>query len=112
MTIPSWAVRGAKVVCVDDAEHNDWLSPGIMYFDGLDGLAKGQIYTVREVFFDEIERAWSVRLEEIVRGKFRGVEDGYNPCRFRPVVSQKDDLATHFEQYLKTDHRATERERA
>lgn len=108
MSVPSWCRVGAKCICIDDGVHEEWLSPHIKYRDGLDGLTKGEIYTVRDTFFDEIEQSWRVRLVEIVRGTFMGIEDGYVSFRFRPLVSLEDDIATHFEHHLHNDHRAPE----
>jgi hypothetical protein len=113
MTIPSWCRKGAKVVCI---KRDAWKPVnGAPKPCGETDPTYGQALTIREV---EVSGAYVIlRFAEIVNPPLRFAgghrrECGYLVGNFRPVVSQKDDLATHFEQYLKTDHRATERERA
>lgn len=85
---------GQKVVCVDDAIHDEWKAPGFVYVGGLDGLKKGEIYTVRAVEFDSIEVAESLVLEEIVRPTLYTLDrDGFRASRFRPVVERKTDIS-------------------
>ena len=103
--VPSWAVRGAKVVCIrpQTAPGYGWeIQPQI-----------GATYTIREVYYR------GLLLEEIVnhpstyRDQFTGaidfVEMGFVIERFSPVRTLENDLETHFQQYLKTDHRAPEK---
>lgn len=82
---------GQKVVCVDDnpasgAAYASWRVIDI----GLNGLCKGQVYTVREiqVFLNRV----LIRLDEIRRPAVGTVkiELGYAPFRFRPAVDQFD----------------------
>lgn len=99
MSIPSWAVRGAKVVCINDHGYRtEW--PGAY-------PVKGGVYTIDGA---DLRHPDAIFLEEC--GPVDGLTCSWSATRFRPLVTEKDDLATHFEQYLKTDHRATERERA
>ena len=93
--IPSWAVRGAKVVCIDGAERSS---------KTVDGWAPktGGIYTIRSTFFAEGWNCWYLRLEEYVAdGVFwRGIEPGWDLPRFRPLITEQDDLETHFKALL------------
>lgn len=102
MSIPSWAVRGARVVCID----GNWAYPQDYR---VAVPVKGETYTIREIE-DE-----GFRFVELPNRAY-AFSDGFKEPRFhyaffRPFVSrtQEDDLATHFEQYLKTDHRAPEK---
>lgn len=109
--IPSWARVGAKVVCVDNDE-NAYLLPQYvgLYADGLDGLALGAVYTIREIGSDGYHSA-GVRLEEIVRSiNSSGLESTYNFARFRPAVPPKTE-AEDLEQFLPllASHKVKER---
>jgi hypothetical protein len=87
--IPAWAVRGAKVVCV-----NDRPLPGSIWWD--DAPQKGAIYTVERarvlatgepvLYLSEIARSPATILEH-------GGETGYGIFRFRPVHSIDDPRA-------------------
>lgn len=88
-SVPSWAVPGAKVVCVDD----DWSGRRPR-------LKRNSIYTITEV-----------RYHVCTNGKYAGNDDpvlvlrelynddspsgGFNILRFRPLVtrSQEQDVA-------------------
>jgi hypothetical protein len=98
-SIPSWAVKGAKVVCVDDA-HLSYCVPGYRYSDdGLDGLSKGEIYTIRDALVSPFDGAPSIRLVEITRARnwsrLKKGEPGFAVGRFRPLVTktQEQDVA-------------------
>jgi hypothetical protein len=101
--IPHWAVKGAKVVCVNSL--NIWLEE-----DGSEcgGPLCDEVCTIVAV---EVEPDGQVALffEEYPE---LPDESGYLLKWFRPLVSLEEDINTHFAQYLKTDHRATEKERA
>lgn len=89
--IPSWAKRGAKVICVDDAWDDTFCAFPLL---------KGGIYTVDTLF-----------VNEATRGKFAGVSSptitlieaenpdsstgGFKLARFRPVhtATESEDLA-------------------
>lgn len=77
---------GQKVVCVNDTG-GCFRLPGIDYWDGLDGLKKGEVYTVRAVgpSPDPFDHRVVVCLDEIVRFHKGGKEYGFHPARFRPV---------------------------
>lgn len=88
---------GMKVVCVDDSDRDESV-PGWTLRGGMDGLRKGAIYTIRSVFISPAWRSPVVRLEEIQRlplSHYNGVafESGYDPDRFRPVVTRKTDIS-------------------
>lgn len=84
--IPSWAVRGAKVVCIcgfPDAEAAGVLAPQV-----------GQIYTIRAIDH-EPPFAVCFWLEEVGRG-FKcsdGIEPSFYAGNFRPLTRQETDLA-------------------
>lgn len=88
--IPSWAVRGAKVVCV-----NVGPATSISVYSAMPG--KGQIYTIRRVnanfsFWDGSYPA--VWLDEVVRDESLYGPDADFPFglwRFRPLVTRSQD---------------------
>lgn len=86
--IPSWARVGAKVVYIDD-------SPGDVD-DGGKRLIVGEVYVLRAV------------TDEFPSVACRVVGDGLEPWefmrlnRFRPLVSQSDDISVHFAHLLDT----------
>lgn len=84
---------GMKVCCIDDVVHTEWHRPDIKYIGNLDGLRKGQVYTVRGMFMDHTEGRTMLRLVEIERNIWCGFEVGYSPLRFRPVVERKTDIS-------------------
>ena len=86
---------GQEVVCVDDTCHPKYLPLGYVAAPtGLDGLRKGQTYTIRE-----ISSEWAgfpflcLRLNEITRPVFNSSdgEPPYCAARFRPIV--KTDIS-------------------
>lgn len=87
---PSWAVPGAKVVCVtaDLAA-----SPDTIRTDGnMDGLTSDRVYTIRETVVDHVTSLLALRLHEIHRGGYPGrPERGYWIGRFRPAVEPKSE---------------------
>jgi hypothetical protein len=106
--VPSWARKGAKVVCIGGWEHRGGYGDEVL-------PEVGETYTIRTVEFS-LDGDVCLRLEEIVNAR-RSYSTGLDECqfyvgRFRPLVTLEDDVKTHFAQYLKTDHRATEKERA
>jgi len=108
MDIPSWAFKGNRVVCVDDAIDGD--------ISGITIPQRGETYTIREVWWNDAWRHWQVRLAEIVNPPFLyadhadPLEAAFNVSRFRPLVSQQDDIEAHFSRFLETgrDARITE----
>ena len=99
--IPSWARVGAKVVCVDNGPHQS--STGWAEDDDIPSV--GGVYTVSNVFTDPY-RDVVFHLAELRRGYMSkrewGYDTGYGVWRFRPLVSQSDDIATHFAHLLDT----------
>lgn len=102
-TIPSWAVKGAKVVYLGRLRKNTARTVQ---------LKKGAIYTIREIYQSPVTGNYGVSVAEVINGLHPvfGLEYGYAIHRFRPVVTLEDDINEHFAVYLKTGHRATERE--
>lgn len=87
---------GMKVVCVDasDLDHV-YLHPlGLLGSGGLDGLAEGQIYTVRAVTTGH-GGVLCLCLHEIRRDidHVLGKEAAYAARRFRPVVDRPTDIS-------------------
>lgn len=91
--LPSWAVPGRKVVCVDDEERDVYV-PGVDWVGTLDGLTKGQIYTLRCAEYDPITNEPVVHLVEITRDMDDAGESGYLVRRFRPIVTLEEDMLT------------------
>lgn len=105
MDIPSWCRVGAKVVCVDSSRLGG--------FGDETYPVEGDIYTIRDVTCGP-RGAACVRLEEVVNVP-RSYRTGYLEARFRlsrfrPLVSQQDDIEAHFSRFLETgrDARITE----
>lgn len=75
---------GQKVVCVNDENLPYLALRGPDFFiQGLHGLTRGAVYTVREVYSAPYCATHLVKLEEITRP---AADDGYSVARFRPVV--------------------------
>ena len=86
---------GQLVVCVDDSNvPSDWHIKGIHYSYELDGLTKGVIYTIRDVYICTMHHKEVVRLVEITRDhhELYGGETPYAAYRFRPVVETRLDV--------------------
>lgn len=103
MSIPSWAIKGAKVVCIDDKPHG-WTVGGAAADGDMDGLTIGVIYTIREFGLTMWFGMPTIRLEEIIR-ILRGrdkEEAGYAITRFRPLVTrtQEQDISAYFKPLL------------
>lgn len=78
--LPSWAVPGRKVVCVDDS---------VRPLMG-DKLVKGSVYTISEPFLD-VSGTPALRVRE---AKSDHPQGGYRLVRFRPVVTLEEDMLT------------------
>lgn len=79
-------VVGQKVVCVNDEEVPVAAIPGAIFlFFGLNGLTRGCVYTVREVYQAEYSLVPLVKVREIYRPD---ADDGYSALRFRPLVER------------------------
>jgi hypothetical protein len=98
MSIPSWAVRGARVVCkvtnwfpVDDAPV-DLTTVLILPM-------KGRVYTISDVIDGGDE--WELTLEECGPNDFPG-------RAFGPVAGVDDDLKAHFVHLLDAPVRVPE----
>lgn len=95
----TWAVPGAKVVCIDarQAEERGIKPPAGYKWRNLETcLAKGAVYTVREVWFNNLFGRWQVSLAEITR-EFEpavGRDAGFSIDRFRPLVTSTREADT------------------
>lgn len=102
MSIPAWARVGAKVVLCraiagTGKAHEVW--PVV-----------GGVYTIRGVVIDA--DGCGLHLEEIVN-KVDIYSDGVGEVdfkveRFRPIISQADDISTHFQALLSTPEKKEE----
>lgn len=119
--IPSWAVRGAKVVCVEadfDLAFNKINDPsGLMSFPAL-----GEVYTIREVRvryvteFDGGEVLVGLLLNEVlnpvaVGGSATGEEPGFDVLCFRPLVEAAHEAEIEARLYHKKGLHHTTRKR-
>lgn len=93
-SLPSWARVGAKVVCID----NCW-SPGTFIAECDRKLCVGAKYTIRDTLI--WKGAPCIRLEEIRRTVYPdiGIEVPYFLSRFRPLVSDSDELGIETQLY-------------
>lgn len=99
--IPSWARKGAKVVCV--------LSDGLWKQHP---IIEGEVYEIDAVgLYSGYSTAAGGRYHGAgVRLKGRPnpnrIDGFFCILRFRPLITQEDDLEAHFNQYLREDHPA------
>jgi len=96
-------VVGQKVVCVND-DVNDFKVSGVKYAPtGLDGLTKGEIYTIKSIYENPATKYINVELEEINRDNFSNFEwritAGFVHLRFAPLKEKKTDISV-FEQIV------------
>lgn len=95
---------GQRVVCVDDSlcQSNKELT----YYGDLDGLTKGEIYTVRNTDIDPFDNLPIIRVFEIKRGNGLEYEQpfelGFLASRFRPIVERDTDISI-FKKMLKPE---------
>lgn len=94
--IPSWARIGQKVVCVDDADSlgRFYNATGASHWVSV--LRKGEVYTICGF---EPHPFWDGLCVQIAE---EPEKHAYALRRFRPLVSQADDIATHFAHHLDT----------
>ena len=79
-------VVGQKVVCINDDEK------AFGKRVSLDGLTKGEIYTITEIYSNQ-KGLIGLVLQEILRSK----REGYRFERFAPVKEKKTDISTFTE---------------
>lgn len=104
--IPSWAVKGAKVVCVDDSMRDLSPVPGYSPAGALDGLQEGGVYTVARAYSRDgyvVVVLVEIRRSEIAPDgrRFDRFFDGFNIKRFRPLVEDKSDAEIEAQIYHK-----------
>ncbi len=97
MNYLDWQV-GDRVACIDDYGDR-FLTPGLTYNGGLDGLTEGRIYTIRTIGLSPFDGNLCIWLDEIVRPLHSGIEAGFDVRRFRKVHPRKTSIAI-FEQML------------
>ncbi|HEX4112701.1 MAG TPA: hypothetical protein VH020_09220 [Stellaceae bacterium] len=80
-----WQV-GERVVCIDATPHK-FDPPGWRFYDDLNGLAEGAVYTIREILINR--GLLCIRLREIYRPSggvvWNGGEWAYYVARFRRI---------------------------
>lgn len=101
-------VVGQKVVCIDDDVFR-YRVPGVKYPENptLDGLEKGKIYTVRDIYFNQSTGFINVSVEEIVRKYYSELSktiveydpslQGFHHKRFAPLKERKTSISTFTE---------------
>lgn len=88
---------GQKVVCIDDTL--DLIDPkfvGYVLYGDLNGLTKGNIYTIRDIFNDpDFPEDLVCYLEEIKRDvdERLNIEMFYCITRFKPLEEKKTDIS-------------------
>lgn len=92
-----WVKIGARVICINvDIGLIHHLYPEVKSWEGtLNGLTKGKIYTIRNVYTGKKEELL-INLYEIIRPvEKEGIETGFYIHRFRPLVTKtiKEDLS-------------------
>lgn len=105
MSVPAWARKGVRDVCVDDSLFDGRPPP----VEGMPTL--GEVYTITEVRDDYQRRGPHCVLKEHPRIRF-GFDTGWRLCRFRPLVDDSDEAlerdAEFFRQFLKApEHSVT-----
>lgn len=109
--VPSWAVPGAMVVCVDD-RLGAYLKTHIRYVGGLDGLTAGRVYTIWSVYWTGSLGHYCLELAEIERPCPSDTQPELGFCiyRFRPLTSTDNEVETRL--YRTKGHDAPVREDA
>lgn len=88
---------GQQVICINDSTNvSEYMQPSITTQGGLDGLTKGCIYTIRDIYHNLYVTNYELlRLEGIYREQLGGskheADPGYLSIRFRPV--RKTDIS-------------------
>lgn len=93
--IPSWAVRGTKVVCVLPV-------PAVNLPVGVVAPEVGNVYTIREIITEDGEAyLLLVGIVNAVQDFADGTrEPAFHVEGFRPLVTIEDDISTHFSALL------------
>jgi len=91
MSIPSWAYRGAKVVCVKNFPRAE--------VEGVNHPHVNSVYTIREI--DPVPPGDCIRLAEVIGHIcLDGHEASWGIECFRPLITQSDDISAHFQHHL------------
>lgn len=96
--VPSWAVNGTLVVCVEPLD-----------FNGECIMIKGCVYTLDRIGLCPECGAPECIVKE--RDILAGHPAWMHLSRFRPLVTLEDDLKAHFIQYLNTPAPVTTKQR-
>lgn len=92
--IPSWARVGAKVVCIKGGTPN---SAAYTMF-GISYPTTDEVVTITKAFVNP----WGRAVLDLVEYPSPQEGVGWEIEHFRPLVSQSDDIATHFAHHLDT----------
>ena len=107
--LPSWAVRGRKVVCVSGGSPACF---GASRNGGAFPVTNG-IYTIEDAFITPRDRLAVIRLVEVPTHS--GATGGWLLDRFRPLVDDSDEAlerdAEFFRQFLKAPEHSVTTER-
>lgn len=98
--IPSWVKKGVQCVLVDTS-----CDPTRILRNPFP--PKGEPLTITGVRTDPWDGAWCVTIEGHPNPMWAlpVADGGWRVSRFRPLITQQDDISTHFARYLNTDHR-------
>lgn len=88
ISVPSWARRGQRVICITDDWHREADCPHVS------PPIKGSIYTIAGVHRVRLLGKVVLELAELPLGICADVRG------FRPAVSLDEDMAAHFTQLL------------
>lgn len=97
MSIPSWAVKGAKVVCVDDTAAVRWADGEAPVLGAIYTIDRVRVLLSGTVVLDLVE----LRRHPISIAHHSG-QCGYGIRRFRPLVTRtaEQDVSEHFAHHL------------
>lgn len=84
----AWARPGVKCVCVDDR-------PAVKSGVTTSYLVKGNTYVISSVQSETLRHYRTLQVGTIISVKLSGIDTrtGYNLERFRPLITQSDDIA-------------------
>lgn len=92
--IPSWARVGAKVVCIEGGDPE--CAAHTMF--GLDWPKTSEVVTVVRAFINP----WNVPVLHLKEYPSPDERYGWDIARFRPLITQSDDISAHFAHLLDT----------
>ncbi len=95
MSIPAWARVGAKVVCVDNHDAIDARGNPIQ------PLIVGEVYRIERLYVERHRFRGEVVVGPCVSlAGVQSAKHGWSLSRFRPLITQSDDISAHFQHHL------------